>query len=167
MVSCKGWRTCEPPRIVLVHISFPSPSLFGAGAGLGGPLGGYISDNFGWRSAFLVQIPFLILSSILVFIHLNIKLPRTPLTPIEKLRRVDWLGSLTLVVFVAPLLAGFSLKATEDLEWSDVRVWGSLATSGVAFLAFVFVEARVSPEPVMPMRLVLSRTPLAVSLTNL
>jgi MFS family permease len=141
--------------------------MFGAGAGIGGPLGGYISDNFGWRSAFLVQIPFLVFASTLVFVHVNIKLPRTPLTPIEKLKRVDWLGSLTLVAFVVPLLAGFSLKATEDLDWSDARVWGLLATSGVGLFAFIFVEAKVSPEPVMPMRLILSRTALASSLTNL
>lgn len=85
----------------------------------------------------------------------------------QKLKRVDWLGSLTLVAFVAPLLAGFSVKATDDLMWKDVRVWGPLVTSGIAFFAFIFVEAKVSPEPVMPMRLLLSRTPLAVSLTNL
>ena len=26
----------------------PFPSLFGAGAGLGGPLGGWLNDQFGW-----------------------------------------------------------------------------------------------------------------------
>jgi hypothetical protein len=109
----------------------------------------------------------LIAASVLVFIHVNIVLPPNPLTPIQRLKRIDWLGSLTLLAFVAPLLAGFSLKATDDLLWRDARVWGPLVTSGVALLAFVFVEAKVSPEPVMPMRLILNRTPLAVSLTNL
>ena len=141
--------------------------MFGAGAGLGGPLGGYISDNFGWRTAFLMQIPFLVASSILVFIHVNIVLPKAPLTIMEKLKKIDWLGSLTLVLFVSSLLAGFSLKATEDLEWNDPRVWGSLSFSAVGLVAFVFVEAKISPEPVMPMRLLLSRTPLAVALTYL
>jgi hypothetical protein len=109
----------------------------------------------------------LIAASILVSIHVNIVLPPNPLTPMQRLRRIDWLGSLTLVAFVAPLLAGFSLKATDDLTWGDARVWGPLVTSGVALLAFILVEAKVSPEPVLPMRLLLSRTPLAVSLTNL
>ncbi|KIM27608.1 hypothetical protein M408DRAFT_24523 [Serendipita vermifera MAFF 305830] len=140
--------------------------VFGAGAGLGGPLGGYISDNFGWRSAFLVQVPFLVASGILITIHVHIVLPKAPLTLNQKLKKIDWLGSLTLVLFVSSLLMGFSLKATEDLRWSDARVWASLLFSGLALLSFVFVEAKVSPEPVMPMRLLLSRTPLAVALTN-
>jgi hypothetical protein len=109
----------------------------------------------------------LIAASILVFINVNIVLPPTSLTPMQRLKRIDWLGSLTLVSFVAPLLAGFSLKATDDLMWKDPRVWGPLLASAVAFPAFIFVEAKVSPEPVMPMGLLLSRTPLAVSLTNL
>lgn len=141
--------------------------MFGAGAGLGGPLGGYIADNFGWRIAFLAQVPFLITAAILVSIHVKIVLPEAPLTLRQKLQRIDWLGSLTLVLFVASMLAGFSLKATEDLAWTHPYVWGSLSFSVVALLAFVFVEARVSPEPVMPMRLLLSRTPFAVSLTYL
>ncbi|KIM27604.1 hypothetical protein M408DRAFT_167506 [Serendipita vermifera MAFF 305830] len=140
--------------------------LYGAGAGLGGPLGGYIYDNFGWRSAFLVQLPLLVASAILITIHVNIVLPRAPLTLSQKLKKIDWLGSLTLVLFVSSLLAGFSLKATKDLAWADSRVWGPLSFSGLALSAFIFVEAKVSSVPVMPMRLLLSRTPLAVSLTN-
>lgn len=140
--------------------------LFGAGAGLGGPLGGWISDNFGWRIAFGFQVPLLVLAAILVSIHVNIVLPKAPLTIKQKLAKVDWLGSLTLVVAVSSILIGFSLKATEDLEWSDMLVWGPLALGVLGFASFGFVEAKVSPEPVLPMQLLLSRTPLAVALTN-
>lgn len=34
-------------------VPFPANLFFGAGSGLGGPVGGYISDRFGWRTAFL------------------------------------------------------------------------------------------------------------------
>jgi MFS family permease len=143
--------------------------MFGAGAGLGGPLGGYISDNFGWRTAFYFQIPLLIAAGVLVFIHVNIVLPEAgaPLSMRRRLAKIDWLGSFTLVIFVASLLLGLSLKATEDLPWKDPRVWGLLILSMVALVAFVFTEASISPHPVMPMRLLMSRTPLAVALTNL
>ncbi|KIM27605.1 hypothetical protein M408DRAFT_330032 [Serendipita vermifera MAFF 305830] len=143
-----------------------SNTIFGVGAGLGGPIGGYISDNFGWKYAFLVQVPFLVASAILIAIHVNIILPEAPLTLNQKLKKIDWLGSLTLVLFVSSFLAGFSLKATKDLAWGDTRVLGPISFSGLALSAFIFVEAKVSPAPVMPMRLLLSRTPLAVSLTN-
>lgn len=140
--------------------------LLGAGVGLSGPLGDWISDNFCWRIAFGFQVPLLVLAAILVSIHVNIILPKAPLTLKQKLAKVDWLGSVTLVVAVSSILIGFSFQATEDLDWSDPLVWGPLVFSIFTFASFWLVEAKVSPEPVLPMRLLLSRTPLAVALTN-
>ncbi|KAG8869819.1 hypothetical protein FRC20_000814 [Serendipita sp. 405] len=140
--------------------------MFGAGAGVGGPLGGFIADTFGWRTAFLFQIPFLLIASILIAIHVDIVLPRAPLTLKQKLTRIDWLGSVTLVGFVSGLLVALNLKETDELMWSDRRVYGLLVASALSLCTFVFVESKVSPEPVMPMKLLLSRTPLSVALTN-
>jgi predicted MFS family arabinose efflux permease len=91
--------------------------MFGAGASLGGPLGGYISDSFGWRTAFYFQVPLLIAAGVLVSIHVNIILleAEAPLSMRQKLAKIDWLGSLTLIIFVGSLLLSLSLKATEDL----------------------------------------------------
>jgi MFS family permease len=165
--------SCKEPLICELTFSTPSSnakivlSLFGAGAGLGGPLGGYLNDNFGWRSAFLFQIPLLVGAFTLVSIHVNIVIPKAPLTLKQKLRRIDWLGSFTLIICVGSLLLGFSLKGTEELEWRDPWVWGLLLTSFIFLIAFIGVEAKISPEPIMPMSLLLSRTPFAVALTNL
>ncbi|KAG8869816.1 hypothetical protein FRC20_000811 [Serendipita sp. 405] len=140
--------------------------VFGVGAGLGGSLGGYIVDTFGWRTVFLFQIPLLLIASILIAAHVDIVLPRAPLTLKQKLARIDWLGSATLVGFISGLLIGLNLKETEDLTWSDRRVYGLLVVSALSLGAFVFVESKISLEPVMPMKLLLSRTPLSVALTN-
>ncbi|PVG04171.1 MFS general substrate transporter [Serendipita vermifera] len=142
--------------------------LFGAGAGLGGPVGGYISDHFDWRTAFLFQIPLLIASFTLILIHVNVVLPkpRVPLTLKQQLRRIDWLGPFTLLIFVGSLLLGLSLKTTEELEWSDVRVRGLLLTSIIFLICFIGAEAKISPEPIMPLNMLLSLTPLAVALNN-
>jgi len=43
--------------------------------GLGGPLGGYIADRWGWRWAFLCQIPLFIISFILTGINLRYVTP--------------------------------------------------------------------------------------------
>jgi MFS family permease len=143
--------------------------MFGAGAGLGGPLGGYISDNFGWRTAFYFQVPLLIAAAVLVSIHINTDplKAEAPLSMRTKMAKIDWIGSLTLIIFVGSLLLGLSLKATEDLAWKDPKIWGLLIASVIALAAFVFTEAKVSPHPILPMRLLISRTPLAVALTNL
>ncbi|PAV20724.1 MFS general substrate transporter [Pyrrhoderma noxium] len=142
--------------------------LFGLGAGLGGPLGGWMNDNFGWRSAFLVQIPILALSFILVLVKVNIKLPEEiqNRSTYDKLRRIDFFGSSSLVGTVGTLLLGFSLKSTEELPWSHPLIWGLFVASVVFGIAFVYVETHVAPYPVMPMRLITRRTPLFVSLSN-
>ncbi|KIL00356.1 hypothetical protein PAXRUDRAFT_29848 [Paxillus rubicundulus Ve08.2h10] len=143
--------------------------LFGLGAGLGGPLGGWINDTWGWRAAFLLQAPLLLVSFTLVALKVNIKLSDALENEgaSAKLRRIDFLGSFTLVVAVAGMLLGFSLKTTEELPWSHPLIWALFIVSAVFWMAFVYVEARWAPYPVMPLRLITQRTPLAVSLANL
>ncbi|KAH9844047.1 vacuolar amino acid permease [Rhodofomes roseus] len=140
--------------------------LFGLGAGLGGPLGGFLNDTFGWRSAFLFQMPILLFSFVLVIVKVNIKLPEEiqQQSLHTKIRRIDYLGSFTLVGTVGCLLLGFSLKSTEELGWSHPLIWGLLLASVIWCILFVLVETHWSPYPVMPMRLVKQRTPLFVSL---
>ncbi|KAF9569492.1 vacuolar amino acid permease [Agrocybe pediades] len=143
--------------------------LFGLGAGLGGPLGGWINDTLGWRSAFYMQTPILLFSFVLVATKVNIKLPDEVQNQrlSDKLRRIDYLGSLTLVGAVGCLLLGFSLKTTEEMAWSDPIIVVLLALSVIFSFSFVMVEKHWAPFPVMPLRLITKRTPLAVSLSNL
>jgi len=143
--------------------------LFGLGAGIGGPLGGWINDVFGWRSAFYFQAPLLIFSATLVTWKVNIKLPSDiedqPLY--DKLRRIDVLGSLTLVGTVGTLLLGFSLKTTEEIPWSHPLIYGLFVASFICGVLFILVEKYWAPFPVMPLRLITRRTPFAVSVSNL
>ncbi|KAJ7047535.1 vacuolar amino acid permease [Mycena alexandri] len=143
--------------------------LFGLGAGIGGPLGGWINDVFGWRSAFYFQTPLLIFSATLVTWKVNIQLPfevqNQPLH--EKLRRIDVLGSLTLVGTVGCLLLGFSLKTTEEIAWSHPLICGLFVASFICGVSFILVENYWAPFPVMPLRLITRRTPFAVSVSNL
>ncbi|KAI0315395.1 vacuolar amino acid permease [Amylostereum chailletii] len=143
--------------------------LFGLGAGLGGPLGGWLNDAFGWRSAFLFQIPILIFSFILVTVKVSIPLSDElkSQSVSSKLRRMDFLGSATLAGTVACLLLGVSLKETASMPWSHPAIVGLLASSAVICVIFVLVEAFWAPFPVLPLRLITQRTPLAVSLSNL
>ncbi|KAJ3729030.1 major facilitator superfamily domain-containing protein [Lentinula guzmanii] len=143
--------------------------LFGLGAGIGGPVGGWINDAFGWQAAFLFQAPILLFSFVLVSLKVNIQLPSDVQNQSlkDKLRRIDFLGSLTLVGTVGCLLLGFSLKTTEEMAWSHPLIWGLFISSAVFAALFIAVEKFVSPYPVMPLRLITQRTPLAVSMSNL
>ncbi|KAI0069016.1 vacuolar amino acid permease [Artomyces pyxidatus] len=142
--------------------------LFGLGAGIGGPLGGWLNDAFGWRAAFLFQIPVLVFSFVLVMLKVSIE---TPLAVKQqslhsKLRRIDVFGSFTLAITVGSLLLGFSLKSTESLPWSHPAIYGLFVASAGSCVLFILVEARWAPYPVMPLHLITQRTPLAVSLSN-
>lgn len=85
----------------------------------------------------------------------------------DKIRRIDFVGSLTLVGTVGCLLLGFSLKSTEELPWSHPLIWGLFVASAICGVLFFLVENYWSPYPVMPLRLITRRTPLFVSLANL
>ncbi|KAF8313421.1 MFS general substrate transporter [Clavulina sp. PMI_390] len=140
--------------------------IAGLAAGLGGPLGGFINDSLGWRWAFLIQMPFLAISFIMIILKVNVTFAAKPMTFREKLARIDWLGSFTLVAFVGCFLVAVTLHTAEEMPWSTPIVWGLLLISAVSGVAFVLVEAFVTAEPIMPLRLLKQRTPLGVALSN-
>ena len=113
-------------------------------------------------------MPILLFSFILVIAKVNIRFPsEVESQPLRaKLRRIDGFGSLTLVMTVGCLLLGLSLKSTEELAWSHPLICGLLLLSAIFCVLFVMVESWWAPYPVMPMRLITQRTPLAVSLSN-
>lgn len=121
------------------------------------------------RAAFLFQMPILVFSFFMVSLKVKIKLP----DEIEaqsvrtKFRRIDFAGSFTLVMTVGSLLLGLSLKSTEEMPWSHPLIWGLLVASAVWGALFMLVELYWAPYPVMPMRLIKQRTPLAVSFSCL
>jgi MFS family permease len=142
--------------------------MFGLGSGIGGPLGGWMNDTFGWRSAFLFQIPVLAFSFTIVMLKVSIPISQEMknLSLNSKMRRMDFAGSATLAVTIGCLLLGFSIKSSESLPWSHPLIYGLFITSAFFAVLFVAVEARWSPYPVMPLHLITQRTPLAVCLAN-
>ena len=80
-------------------------------------------------------------------------LPNTGRT--GKAVRVDYLGVVTLIAGLVPILIGFTVA--ENGNWADPFVWGSIVI-GLAFLVvFVMVESR-APEPIIPLHLFRNRT---------
>lgn len=74
-----------------------------------------------------MQSPLLI--GALVIMYFQIREPPSfsqALSPRQKLARIDYLGSLTLVGSIGCLLLGMSLKTTERADWTAPRVLGLL-----------------------------------------
>ncbi|KAH9077429.1 MFS general substrate transporter [Lactarius deliciosus] len=142
--------------------------MFGLGSGIGGPLGGWMNDTFGWRSAFLFQIPILAFSFVLVLLKVSVPISQEVKSQslYSKMRRMDFAGSATLAITIGCLLLGFSIQSSESLPWSHPLIYGLFMISAVFAVLFAAVEAWWAPYPVMPFHLITQRTPLAVCMSN-
>ncbi|MCJ1377454.1 hypothetical protein MMC17_000549 [Xylographa soralifera] len=135
---------------------------FGIGAGLGGVFGGWINDTYGWRWAFLIQVPLTVISGTLVF--LTVKIPVKE-TGTAKWNRIDWLGAFTLIATLVLLLLGLN-SGGNVVPWTHPLVLTTLPLSIVSLLGFIYLESNYAVEPVIPVRLLLHRTVLSACLTN-
>lgn len=134
---------------------------YGAGTGLGGVYGGWINDTLGWKWAFLIQVPIVFVAAVLVFFVVKV-----PTKQVEKsnIRRVDYLGCVTLVAALVLFLLG--LNAGGNLvPWNSALVFISLPLSVIFFGTFIYIEKHIALEPIIPLHLLRNRTVLAASLT--
>ncbi|KAI1820627.1 major facilitator superfamily transporter [Xylaria intraflava] len=136
---------------------------YGAGAMFGGAFGGFINDSSsrGWRLAFLVQVPPVLVCTVLVAY-----LVRVPPKVSNKsyLARIDFTGAISLVVCVVLLLLGLNTGGNV-VPWTHPLPLTAIPLSLVAFVCFLIWESRAE-QPVIPVRLLLNRTVLAACTTN-
>ncbi|KAJ4475464.1 vacuolar amino acid permease [Lentinula aciculospora] len=138
----------------------------GFGLGFGGPLGGLITDWFGWRWAFLCQVPLFLISLSLTTFNLRYVTKGKGKSAIEVLKRIDYFGSFTLLISVGSMLMFLSTRFNANLPWFDARVIVPLALSIVFFIVFVVVEIYIAPEPVLAPFLLKQRIPVLVGISN-
>jgi MFS family permease len=135
---------------------------YGTGAGLGGVYGGWINDIKGWRLAFLIQLPLIAVSGVLVAITVKIPVKEKQMS---RIKRVDFAGSVTLVLSLVLLLLGLN-SGGNVVPWTHPLVLACLPSSAVFLALFVYIEARVASEPIIPVHLLLDRTVACACLTN-
>ncbi len=120
-------------------------ATFGLASVFGPSLGGWITDNPGWRWVFYVNLPV----GAIALITLLIGFPTTGSR--RGSRRIDWFGVATIVAGVVPLLVALTW-AGSTYPWASPQVIGSLAFSLVMFVAFALIELRVT-DPLLPLDL--------------
>ena len=130
-------------------------AVMGCSAALGPKLGALLTEHFGWRSIFLINVPWLAVSAGVAL------LAATEVRAQQARRgRFDLLGSLLLGASLAAIVAGSVAP--------ELRVWMLVGTAGL--IGFGFWEKRAS-DPVIDLRLfarrVFSAGALVIALQNL
>ncbi|UHA74938.1 MDR family MFS transporter [Paenibacillus sp. 481] len=126
--------------------------IFGLSSVIGPFFGGLIVDNISWHWIFLINVPFGLISTVLIFIGMkSLDAPRVK----GKQLNIDWAGIFTLIPGIILLLLGLSLDR-EQYAWTSplsVLVFGAAIALCVAF---VFIEKRAA-DPIIDMSLFKSR----------
>lgn len=137
---------------------------YGSGAMLGGIFGGLLNDHtkYGWRLAFLVQVPPVLVSGVAAFFLITI-----PPKQSDKsyLARIDFTGVLLTVSFLVLLLLGLN-SGGNVVPWVHPLPLTVLPLSAVAFGGFLWWESKAT-QPIIPVKLLMTRTILAACLCNL
>jgi predicted MFS family arabinose efflux permease len=103
----------------------------------------------GWRWVFLINLPIGIAAMYMVVSFLHV--PHT-----AKNHRVDWLGAITIVIAVVPLL--LVAEQGRDWGWASFNSIAMYVTGGVGILLFILAERAAKHEALLPLTLFKSRT---------
>ena len=115
-------------------------AVFGLASIVGPTLGGWITDNWGWRWVFYVNMPV----GIIAILTAGFVMPKLT---IRRQHIIDYLGVVTLIAGTVPLLLAFSWAGTQ-YDWGSWQIISLFAFSIVMLVIFFLVETR-AVEPII------------------
>jgi multidrug resistance protein len=125
-----------------------------------GPILGGVLAEVSWRITFYIMLPLCVILAILVIFIMD--LPKSEGNILKKVKRVDFLGSITLILAIVALILATNWGG-KDYAWNSVPIIILFVLMAIFFIAFVVIELRVSPEPVLPSRIFVRNVVLALT----
>jgi EmrB/QacA subfamily drug resistance transporter len=122
--------------------------VFGLASVIGPTAGGFITDNWGWRWVFYVNIPVGVIGIALLIAFLPFV--RTS----ASWRNIDFAGAGLLALALTPIL--IALSETTTYGWSSWQTLVPLIGGLIVLLIFIVVESR-EDEPIIPIGLFKNR----------
>jgi EmrB/QacA subfamily drug resistance transporter len=122
--------------------------VFGLASVIGPAAGGFITDNWGWRWVFYVNIPVGVLGIALLFAFLPFVRSKATW------RDIDFAGAFLLIAGLVPVLV--SLSNTSTYGWTS---WQTLAplVGGIALIVVFVIVEHFETEPIVPLALFRNR----------
>ena len=127
--------------------------VWGIASVVGPALGGVIVDHFSWRWVFYINVPFGLVSAVLLALYLKENVER-------KKQSLDYFGTLALTGSIVALLFAM-LQGGTSWAWVSFPSIGLFALFVALLLLFLYQENR-APEPILPLTLFENRI-IAVS----
>jgi EmrB/QacA subfamily drug resistance transporter len=130
-------------------------AVFASSSVLGPVVGGMFSGAneilwvAGWKWIFLINVPFGAIALFLVWRFMHV--PHTPVA-----HRIDWLGAVTIVLGVVPML--LVAENGRDWGWTSSTSIAMYVTSIVGIIAFIWAERKAGEEAILPLKLFSNRT---------
>ncbi|MEU3824311.1 MDR family MFS transporter [Streptomyces sp. NPDC029080] len=116
---------------------------------IGGPLvGGTITDNWGWRWSFYINLPLGAVALALVTAVLHLPKKRSK-------AGIDYLGVVLLTVGITSIVLVTTWGGTE-YAWTSARIMELIGIGVAALIGFVYWQTRAA-EPVVPLHIFKSR----------
>ena len=125
-------------------------AMGGAGGAAGVLLGGVLTDLLGWRWILFINVPIGVCAALLA--HRLIAEGRAT----GPKRSFDLPGALAATVGLSLLVLG--IVRTDTTGWGSPQTLALLASGVVMMIGFIAIEGRFAEAPLMPLRIVRSRT---------
>lgn len=138
-------------------------AAFAMASGIGPLLGGAATQALGWRAAFFISP----IAAVVALFLLARYFPRIrPLATQASSRRIDWVGSLLLVIAVSAPLAAMELAFAPG-EHAHPMLALALALAGVAAIALLIPYERRVSSPIFPLRVIAQPEPQLLNVAGL
>ena len=103
------------------------------------------------RWAFYINLP---LGAVTLVAATFFHIPRPKGSLLQKLKRIDYAGTIVIVGATVALLLSLNWGGNE-YAWNSPVVITLLGVGGVGYLLFTFIEAKFAIEPIIPRKYIL------------
>jgi len=130
-------------------------AVFASASVLGPVIGGLLAGTTdflgvsGWRLIFYINVPIAVAALIVIARVLK-------LDYVRRERRIDWWGSILLVVGLVPMLV--VAEQGQSWGWTSPASFACYFVGTAGLIAFVWVQHRMGDDALLPLRLFRSRT---------